>query len=119
MLFPSMMLFLSALREASALWHGCDTAEDAAFAQSLERGLHRPHFPSPFTSLDLWQACMVPEDAGMQLWEGQTVFLDNGKCGTIVAFRPPSAKLLVPWTSHATAAERRRWRGQQQRHAAF
>ena len=108
-----------ALRDASALWHGCDTAEDAAFAQSLERGLHRPHFPSPFTSLDLWQACMVPEDAGMQLWEGQTVFLDNGKCGTIVAFRPPSAKLLVPWTSHATAAERRRWRGQQQRHAAF
>ncbi|KPI88950.1 hypothetical protein ABL78_1916 [Leptomonas seymouri] len=96
----------------------CALARDAA-SLSLERGLHSPLFPSQYTSLDVWQASIVPEDAGMYLWEGQTVLLDDGRFGTIVGFRPPSSKLFVPWASQPTEEKRHLWRVQQQRHADF
>ncbi|CAJ1033782.1 hypothetical protein Q4I30_006577 [Leishmania utingensis] len=74
---------------------------------------------SPYTSLDVWQAALIPEDAGVYLWEGQTVFLDDGRPGVIVEFRPPPEELFTPVEHHPTEAKRTYWREQQQLHADF
>ncbi|CAC9523755.1 hypothetical protein, unknown function [Leishmania infantum JPCM5] len=74
---------------------------------------------SPYTSLDVWQAALIPEDAGVYLWEGQTVFLDEGCPGVIVEFRPPPAELFTPIEQHPTEAKRAYWRAQQELHADF
>ncbi|KAG5495380.1 hypothetical protein GH5_03040 [Leishmania sp. Ghana 2012 LV757] len=74
---------------------------------------------SPYTSLDVWQAALIPEDAGVYLWEGQTVFLDDGRRGVIVEFRPPPAELFTSFQHHPTEAKRMHWRMQQRRYSDF
>ncbi|KAG5496141.1 hypothetical protein JKF63_02442 [Porcisia hertigi] len=74
---------------------------------------------SPYTSLDLWQAALIGEEAGIYLWEGQKVFLDDGHPGVIVEFRPPPAELFMPAEQHTTGTMRAYWRVQQRLHAEF
>ncbi|KAG5470891.1 hypothetical protein CUR178_02197 [Leishmania enriettii] len=74
---------------------------------------------SPYTSLDVWQAALIPEDAGVYLWEGQTVFLDDGRRGVIVEFRQPPEELFTSFQHHPTEAKRMHWRMQQRRYSDF
>ncbi|KAG5470478.1 hypothetical protein LSCM1_01722 [Leishmania martiniquensis] len=74
---------------------------------------------SLYTSLDVWQAALIPEDAGVYLWEGQTVFLDDGRQGVIVEFRPPPAELFTSAEQHTTAAKRMYWHKCQRRYSDF
>lgn len=74
---------------------------------------------SPYTSLDVWQTALIPEDAGVYLWEGQTVFLDDGRPGVIVEFRPPPTELFTSIEQHPKEAKRAYWRVQQELHADF
>ncbi|GET91413.1 hypothetical protein, unknown function [Leishmania tarentolae] len=78
-----------------------------------------PATATPYTSLDVWQAALIPEDAGVYLWEGQTVFFDDGRAGVIVEFRPPPSELFTPIEDHPTEAKRAYWRVQQEVHADF
>ncbi|CCW62748.1 unnamed protein product [Phytomonas sp. EM1] len=72
-----------------------------------------------YTSLELWQACIVPPSAGLYLWRGLVVSTSRGRFGIVVDFKPiPSQQLERTFTPpHSLKSFFRWYRSQCQRSA--